>query len=374
SGDGGSDQDILVAGGSFRQNGYNGFLNDNDNPIELRNAWTGNSGGYITTIAQLPPSAAGKNVRLRWRFGMDNNTGVEGWFVDTVQIGGQSQCSFASGPNKRSDFDGDGKSDFPVYRPSGGNWYVWTANSQFIGVDWGVSGDIPVPADYDNDGKTDPAVYRPGQGGNPGYFYVLKSSDLTFLAVPWGGAGDIPVVRDYDADGLADFAIYRPATGTWYVYEADAGFQSVAFGIPGDTPIPGDFDGDEKADFTVRRDGVWWTYQSSTGNVVGTAWGVASDLAAPADYDGDGTDDIAIYRPIDGGWWILRSSDLGVTGLAWGGQNGDIPVPGDYDGDDKYDVAIYRAGTWWVYFSVGGHTSVFFGAPTDIPVAKAYLP
>ncbi|MEQ1763952.1 MAG: M36 family metallopeptidase, partial [Pyrinomonadaceae bacterium] len=41
--DGGSYQDIIVAGGSFRQNGYNGFLNDNDNPIELRNAWTGNS-------------------------------------------------------------------------------------------------------------------------------------------------------------------------------------------------------------------------------------------------------------------------------------------------------------------------------------------
>ena len=375
--DGGAFQDIVAAGGSFKQNGYNGNLNHNPggtNPVGLRPAWTGNSNGYLTTVAQLPPSAAGKSVRMRWRFGTDDNTGVEGWFVDDISVSGQSQCSFAPGSNKRSDFDGDGKSDFAVYRPGDGNWYIWTSNSQFLGIGWGIPGDVPTPADYDNDGKTDAAVYRPGQGGNSSYFYALRSSDLTFSAVPWGAAGDVPVVRDYDNDDLADYAIYRPSTGIWYVYEADGGVQSVTFGAPGDVPIPGDFDGDGKADFTIRRGGDWYTFKTSTYDIVGAAWGVPTDIPVPADYDGDGSDDLAVFRPSSGIWWIFRSKDLGVSGIAWG-QAGDVPAPGDYDGDGKYDVTVYRGGTWWTYFSGGsGHTSLSFGTPTDVPIPKAYLP
>lgn len=371
--DGGPFQDIIAAGGSFRQGGYNASISENDNPLDLRNAWTGDSNGYITTVAQLPVSAAGKNVRLRWRFGTDDNTGVEGWFIDDISISAQSQCSFVGGPNKRSDFDGDGRSDFTVYRPSLGSWFTWTSNSQFLGVAFGISTDIPTPADYDNDGKTDPAVYRHGQGGNSSYFYVLRSSDMTFLPVPWGGAGDVPVVRDYDGDDRADFAIYRPTNGTWYVYEADGGVLIVTFGMPGDVPIPGDFDGDKKADFTVRRGGNWYTFKTSILDVVGATWGFPTDIPVPADYDGDGSDDIAIFRPSTGSWWILRSLDFGVSSIGWG-QNGDIPVPGDYDGDGKYDTAIYRDGTWWVYFSGGGHIGVSFGLATDLPIAKAYIP
>ncbi len=375
--DGAAFQDIVTAGGSFTQNGYNGTLLVNTsgpNPIGGRPAWNGNSAGYITSTARIPASAAGKNIRLRWRFGTDDNTGVEGWFVDTVQVSGQSQCSFASGPNKRSDFDGDGKSDFPIYRPNDGNWYVWTAASQFIGATWGISGDVPVPGDYDADGKTDMAIYRPAQSGGIAYFYALKSSDLTFTQVPWGIEGDVPVVRDYDADEAADYAVYRPSTGVWYVYEADGGIQSVGFGSPGDVPIPGDFDGDGKADFSIRRGGDWYIFQTTTGTYIGAAWGVPTDIPVPADYDGDGKDDLAIYRPSDGNWWVYASSNQSVLNVVWG-LPGDIPVPADYDGDNKYDPAVYRNGTWWAtYSSNGGHVGLAFGTSTDIAVTKRYIP
>ncbi|HEV7699523.1 MAG TPA: M36 family metallopeptidase, partial [Pyrinomonadaceae bacterium] len=86
---GGNWRDIMTAGGSFTQNGYNTTLGvSTNNPLNGRPAWGGNSGGYITTTAQLPASTNGKLVQLRWRFGADDNGAVTGWFVDTVSLAG----------------------------------------------------------------------------------------------------------------------------------------------------------------------------------------------------------------------------------------------------------------------------------------------
>ncbi|MEQ1603355.1 MAG: M36 family metallopeptidase [Pyrinomonadaceae bacterium] len=90
----GSDyQDFVTAGGTFVQNGYNGSLSGGrNNPIASRQGWTGNSNGYLTTIAQFPASANGKIVQLRWRFGADDNTagtGTDpGWRIDDVSLSG----------------------------------------------------------------------------------------------------------------------------------------------------------------------------------------------------------------------------------------------------------------------------------------------
>src|SRR6185436_15370718 len=65
---GGAFQDILFAGGAFDSGGYSGRLDtEGGNPIGGRNAWTGDSGGYLTTAVTLPLAAAGKNIVLRWR-------------------------------------------------------------------------------------------------------------------------------------------------------------------------------------------------------------------------------------------------------------------------------------------------------------------
>jgi uncharacterized repeat protein (TIGR01451 family) len=67
---GGSFQDILAAGGSFALGGYNTALSsDFGNPLAGRQAWSGNSLGFVTTIVNLPAAAAGENVQLRWRCG-----------------------------------------------------------------------------------------------------------------------------------------------------------------------------------------------------------------------------------------------------------------------------------------------------------------
>jgi hypothetical protein len=76
---GGAFQDIITAGGSFVSGGYNSTLPSTfSNPLPLRQAWTGLSGGsaaaptYITTVVNLPPAAAGQSIQLKWRLGSDS--------------------------------------------------------------------------------------------------------------------------------------------------------------------------------------------------------------------------------------------------------------------------------------------------------------
>ena len=60
-----------------------------------------------------------------------------------------------------SDYDGDGKVDLAVYRPSAGVWFILhsiTGYATAASYQWGTTGDIPVRGDYDGDGKADAAV------------------------------------------------------------------------------------------------------------------------------------------------------------------------------------------------------------------------
>ena len=76
-------QDILDAGGSFDAGGYNRTIStDRGSPIAGRQAWSGNSKGFITTVVNLP--FFGNLIRLRWRMASDTSGSSEGWRVDTL--------------------------------------------------------------------------------------------------------------------------------------------------------------------------------------------------------------------------------------------------------------------------------------------------
>jgi hypothetical protein len=275
------------------------------------------------------------------------------------------------------DFDGDGKADVSVFRPTGGNWHILQSGTNSLRTQaWGLSTDRIAPADYDGDGKTDIAVFRNSEGA----WYVLQSSTNTSSVRPgFGLATDSLVPADYDGDGKADIAVWRASDGTWYMIQSsDGSYRAQPFGTNGDIPAPGDYDADGKADLAVFRPstGTWYVLKSSNSTVITQPFGTNGDKPVAADYDADGTLDLAVFRPSSSVWYIVNSSTGTLTTQLWG-TSGDRPVAADYDGDGKADIAVFRQSdsNWYILQSVGNTLRVQpWGTGGDIAVPSAYIP
>jgi hypothetical protein len=209
--------------------------------------------------------------------------------------------------------------------------------------------DLPLLADFNGDGRPDFVTYRPGSGE-----WAVQLTDPRLPSrLPdhfpsgeynghwqWGLPGDIPVPADYDGDGLADLAVWRPSTGTWFIRLSSEDYSTATarafqWGLPGDQPIVGDFDGDGRADLAVWRpsDGAWYIVYSSQGYSQGMMtriqWGLPGDVPVANDYDGDSRTDLAVWRPSNGTWYLLLSSrqyDYAAARTIQWGLPGDIPL------------------------------------------------
>jgi len=275
-----------------------------------------------------------------------------------------------------ADFDGDGVSEWFIYR--GGAWLYFGPGAIGSHSVWtgATSADcIPAPADYDGDGKVDLSL----KCGGAWHFF---NPDGSYRKGIWTGgvAGDLPVPADYDGDGRADVVVYRGGAWLFFDYATGAYTGGVWTGPGyGTVPLPMDYDGDGRADFTVYQNGAWHFYNRD-GTYFKGIWtgGVAGDIPVPGDYHGVGREEVVIFR---GGAWLFFSLDTAAyTGGVWtgaapyGGQPLQ-PAPLDLDGDGTLEFTVYAGGPWHFYNDDGTYLRGVWtgGVPGDRPISRRQL-
>jgi len=362
---------------------------------------SGTTGGYPVAWTQFTVTISGlsaaTNGRLAFRYFVENGgpTGDNSSYIG-IDTFAYTPAGGGVPLDAPVDFNGDGKTDYAVYRNIGGNangqlrWFynINGSNAPTVAVDWGLALDVAISEDFDGDGKDDIAVWRPG-APTVAAFYILNSQTNTARVERFGQDGDDPtIVGDYSGDGKADLAVYREGTNislqsTWFYRATPNGpIFFVPWGLRGDSPAPGDYDGDGRNDFVIQRSkaevqkGGFWT-RLATGMVLPVQFfGLPSDSIVPGDYDGDGKTDLATLRVTAAGkfnWSWRRSSDNVIVGpITFGETATDYSVQGDYDGDGRTDIAVWRINGQFIWRSTATGAVTFFrlGADTDIPVAN----
>ncbi len=207
-----------------------------------------------------------------------------------------------------------------------GHWISSVGDGELRDTYWGQTGDVPVAADYNGDGLTDFGVFRPKDGS---WWILFRNGAVSdFRRIQWGASGSIPVPGDYDGDSSVDIAVWSPVTGVWSVRFVDGSVRTAALGGTNDLPMPGDYNGDGVTDFAVWRYGSGvWAVKTGENKLLLTQWGLPSDIPIAADINGDKRRDFVVFRPETATWFALPFNEM---------QKAIIPTrfgrPGDFPG------------------------------------------
>lgn len=325
-------------------------------------------GGVVSTVAgrgRQPGFAdgTGANALLAWP------TGLALGPSNTIYVCDEDnrvirRISCRLNIRTRADFDGDGRSDFGVYRAESGQWQRMLSLRGRAFDRFGFPGTIPVTGDWDGDGFFDFGCYHPRSGT-----WFLSCSTAGFRQERFGFAGALPVVGDWDGDGREDIGCYDPATGTWYRMLSTEGFRQDRLGFDGPLPVTGDWDGDGRDDIGCYHPptGDWFRMCSKEGFKT-DRMGFTGTLPAVGDWDGDARDDFGCFDPATGTWYRMLSAQGFRTDRL--DARAALPVVGDWDGDGRDDFGCYqpRTGEWTRRLSSAGLNRTRFGVGDAQPI------
>ena len=122
----------IASVGTFTTGGYNGTISSSfGNPLGGRQGWTGTSAGFVLTTVNLPASANGQTIQLRWRRGTDDSFGNTGAFIDNVVICGSACASVAPSTTDPANaiICAGGNASFTVTGAGTGITYQWQINT-----------------------------------------------------------------------------------------------------------------------------------------------------------------------------------------------------------------------------------------------------
>ncbi len=266
----------------------------------------------------------------------------------------------ASAPRVRGDATGDGRADVSILSDvGGGNGAFWRWNTaasgtssvtptapQDVTTTYPASAVRKVQGDFDGDGLTDFALFR--QQGSDVTVSIQRSDRNGLLGsqaatlTGWSLASMRPLAGNFDGDpaGRDDLAAFYN--------DGNLGFSIRVLRSTGSPGAP-----------SFASPATWHT------NPAGTAdWNLSKQFAG--DFDGDGRADFAHiyqYPSCQTKLWVHYSSgtamgqglmlwDSGVNNWCWDRSD---PVVADYDGDSRADIAmLYRydgclTGLWSFY-------------------------
>ena len=158
------DAGSLITGGR----NYNGSITPGfSNPLEGRQAFTGSTGGYVSSQLNLS-SLNGQNIRFRFRIGTDKVVSSPGWFIDNIAI---YTCAANSAPVAQN-----GTLTTKEDTAANGNLVATDADSttlSYILVTDGSKGKVTINA------SSGAYTYTPNLNANGSDTFTFKANDGT---------------------------------------------------------------------------------------------------------------------------------------------------------------------------------------------------